>query len=362
MPFLPPRIHKTITPTVIELVRQQYLLREQDARRPCTGSFTRIYGLPCSHMLQSLKETRTLLGMNHFEDDHWRYYRRQGPSFEVATLAPRPHQHILDPPVIQGRGRPRRNESSTQRDPSAFERPVPATVVTTISTTTIVSTAITATTTTTTFCPPPLFPTFYLPPSLPSYLGERPVAGTTGIQTLADLLAQTSTATQQPIQQSTQQQSTQQQSTQQQSTQQQSTQQQSAQQPSRQLPTLDEFLIDLKRWQPLQSIPAYRDPNSLASYLAQTGQEDDPLEIVHAREMALATTGLYANCTPTMAYHLAIGNMNAFTAEKTRLGAPERLSEQLSEAPIHQPLKRVAAQKASAAWAGLSPRKRQRRQ
>ena len=66
--------------------------------------------------------------------------------------------------------------------------------------------AIAMTTTTTTFCPPPLFPRFYLPPSLPSYLGEWPVGGTTGVQTLADLLAQTSTATQQPIQQSTQQQ------------------------------------------------------------------------------------------------------------------------------------------------------------
>ena len=100
MPFLPPRIHETITPIAIELVRQQHILRQQDTRRPCTGSFTRIYGLPCSHTLQLLEETRTLLGMNHFEDDYWRYHRQQGPSFEVAALAPRPHQHILDPLVV----------------------------------------------------------------------------------------------------------------------------------------------------------------------------------------------------------------------------------------------------------------------
>ena len=78
--------------------------------------------------------------------------------------------------------------------------------------------------------------------------------------------------------------------------------------------------------------------------------------------MALATTGLYANCTPTMAYHLAIGNTDTFIAEKNRLGAPKRLSERPCEAPIHPAPKRVAAQRASAAWAELSPRKRQRRQ
>ena len=59
-----------------------------------------------------------------------------------------------------------------------------------------------------------------------------------------------------------------------------------------------------------------------------------------------------------MAYHLAIGNTNAFMAEKIRLGAPKQLSKQLSEA--HRAPKRAAAQKASAAWADLSPRKRQR--
>ncbi len=34
---------------------------------------------------------------------------------------------MLEPLRVQGRGRPRRNEASTRRDPSAFERPVPPT-------------------------------------------------------------------------------------------------------------------------------------------------------------------------------------------------------------------------------------------
>jgi hypothetical protein len=107
---------------------------------------------------------------------------------------------------------------------------------------------------------------------------------------------------------------------------------------------------DLKHREPLDSVQAYRDPNRLANYLAQTGQEDEPPEIVHAREMALAKTGLYANCTPIMAYYLAIGNQEAFLAEKTRQTAT-------NASPQRAP-KRAAAQKASAVWAELSPRKR----
>ena len=40
--------------------------------------------------------------------------------------------------------------------------------------------------------------------------------------------------------------------------------------------------------------------SSLSQHL-ETGQEDDPVELVKARNMALATEGLFASCTPTMA-------------------------------------------------------------
>jgi hypothetical protein len=79
-----------------------------------------------------------------------------------------------------------------------------------------------------------------------------------------------------------------------------------AQQHTRRLPTPDEFLADLKYRELLGSIQAYRNPNRLASYLAQTGQEDDAPEIVHAREIALAITRLYTNYISIMAYYLAI--------------------------------------------------------
>jgi hypothetical protein len=55
-----------------------------------------------------------------------------------------------------------------------------------------------------------------------------------------------------------------------------------------------------------------------------------------------------------MAYYLATGNQEAFLVEKTRQTATEVSTQR---AP-----KRAAAQKASTAWAELSPRERQRRQ
>jgi hypothetical protein len=103
----------------------------------------------------------------------------------------------------------------------------------------------------------------------------------------------------------------------------------------------------------------HRGPNGLANYLAQTGQEDDPREIVHAREMALATAGLFSDCTPTMAYYLATGNNNAFIRERNRVRASEGVSN--SEVSAHRAPKRAAALKASTVWAELSPRKRQKR-
>jgi hypothetical protein len=48
----------------------------------------------------------------------------------------------------------------------------------------------------------------------------------------------------------------------------------------------------------------------------ETGQEDDPVELVEARNMALATEGLFASCTPTMAWNYHFGDIEAFYAER----------------------------------------------
>lgn len=123
MQYLPPGIHLMVTPAAIELVREQDLLFQKHQSEgyipPCTGSFTRIHGLPCYH---EICRNQQGLQFSHFNDDHWRYQRQQGQS-----LPPRPYEHIREPRPAIPRGRPRRNEASTRRDPSQFERPVPPT-------------------------------------------------------------------------------------------------------------------------------------------------------------------------------------------------------------------------------------------
>lgn len=122
LPFLPCGVHQIITPPAIELVRQQYLLLKQRPRKPCTGTFKRIYGLPCSHILQASSGFGRKLDLIHFDEDHWRYRRQHSPNMAIA---PRQNQHILEPITVKARGRPRRNESSTRREPSSFERYIP---------------------------------------------------------------------------------------------------------------------------------------------------------------------------------------------------------------------------------------------
>ena len=88
--------------------------------------------------------------------------------------------------------------------------------------------------------------------------------------------------------------------------------------------------------------------------MIETGQERDHPDLVTARDMALAQTGLYADCTPSMAWNLHFGDKEAFYAEKfAQLDTQENVS-------TPRP-KRAAAIAAPEAWKGLSPRKRQRR-
>ena len=62
----------------------------------------------------------------------------------------------------------------------------------------------------------------------------------------------------------------------------------------------------------------------MGSYLTETGQEDDPLELVNARDVALAIAGLFA-CTPTMAWNYVFGDKEAFYAELFARAQAQRL-------------------------------------
>ena len=98
---------------------------------------------------------------------------------------------------------------------------------------------------------------------------------------------------------------------------------------------------------------------SATNFLAETGQEEDPAELVEARNMALATQGLFASCTPTMAWNYHFGDMEAFYAERfAQVDAQDALVEH-EEVPSPRP-KRAAAVAAPEAWKSLGPRKRRR--
>ena len=121
MPYLPDGVHKLITPAAIEHVRQQFELEErmtaENRDPPCSGMFKRIFGLPCRHTMRSVWRLGGKLEMRHFPDEHWHFNAQRQRSI---SLPPSQYQHVLNPPIIAGRGRPRQVESSTHRDPSAF--------------------------------------------------------------------------------------------------------------------------------------------------------------------------------------------------------------------------------------------------
>jgi hypothetical protein len=51
-------------------------------------------------------------------------------------------------------------------------------------------------------------------------------------------------------------------------------------------------------------------------FLAETGQEEDPAELVEARNIALARQALFSSCIPTMAWNYYSGDMEAFYAQR----------------------------------------------
>ena len=179
-------------------------------------------------------------------------------------------------------------------------------------------------------------------------------------------------------------------------------------------PTLEEFLADIERLRSQPTIQDWSDMSAILSHLARTGQERDPPELIQARAMALETTRFFAECTPIMAWNCHFGDREAYenerfrqalarnplrgssppgsprisaplaqrleqirdasrrtTAEGTPTQAPtqEEALQEPSLQPVQQPAwlsssqrpQRTAAKRASTAWAGLSPQKRQRR-
>ena len=77
--------------------------------------------------------------------------------------------------------------------------------------------------------------------------------------------------------------------------------------------------------------------------------------------MALATEGMFASCTPTMAWNYHFGDMDAFYTEKFAQVDAQDIRIEPRDVP-RQRSKRAAAATASEAWKGFGPRKRTSRQ
>lgn len=108
-------LHGWISHEAIKKVEEQRKLLEKTdppVSSVCTGTFTRSYGLPCVHKMKLLQDQNQGL---HIDDFHkqWRLIRN--------GAQPRP---ILEPSRVESgiRNRPTIAQSSTQREPSAFER------------------------------------------------------------------------------------------------------------------------------------------------------------------------------------------------------------------------------------------------
>jgi hypothetical protein len=107
-------------------------------------------------------------------------------------------------------------------------------------------------------------------------------------------------------------------------------------------------------------------------YLKETGQYDDPPELIFAREQALATEGKYASYTTRMVYNYHFGTHREFDRvlmlqawsrhpfNRTNTASRPVNPDTVPQRAMGGRPKRRAAEQASAAWAGLSPQKRQR--
>jgi hypothetical protein len=78
----------------------------------CTGTFSRSHGLPCAHILKALQEQGQTLRLEHFHP-HWHLSRH---GVHQVLLEPR---HRSD--RIAADSTTSKSQSSTQREPSAFE-------------------------------------------------------------------------------------------------------------------------------------------------------------------------------------------------------------------------------------------------
>jgi hypothetical protein len=137
LPILPAKINECITPYALAKVREQYELAkhsnfaERRRQRPCTGSFKKIYGLPCCHEIADALHIAPNWTVDRYDiDAHWYFERPQHRGPQPALRLPSPPgiriPLIREPLVVRSSGRPRADDRdrTTRRNPSHWEQPI----------------------------------------------------------------------------------------------------------------------------------------------------------------------------------------------------------------------------------------------
>ena len=142
--WMDPDINMKVVPLGLKKLKQQYELTLQPAfNHQCTGSFERTLGIPCGHTIRALMELDKKVSAAHF-DVYWLYNRpvpapdrlpdvpAQFGMIDLASIdpllpdpadiPPPPPPAVLPPLKIRAKGRPRKDDTSTKRLPSAWER------------------------------------------------------------------------------------------------------------------------------------------------------------------------------------------------------------------------------------------------
>jgi hypothetical protein len=238
-----------------------------------------------SYMLT--KTTGSKLQLNHLYDEQSCYERECGLSIHSS---PRPHQSALESLIAQIRGAPRKDEASSRRGPSAFEPYVSPSdlrlqpyyphegqtlteALQQVNISVTVSVPISA--------PDANAMTTYISISIPAPATLPPHTSLRSSPHIAIPVPVTIVSL-----------------------------------PVWQPRLLEEFSVDTgsRRSQPV--LYHCNDMLSAIKFLAETGQEEDPPELVETWNLTLATQGIFDSCTPTMARKYLIGDKEAFYAER----------------------------------------------
>ncbi|KAN0070757.1 hypothetical protein V8E54_010922 [Elaphomyces granulatus] len=137
LPILPARINESIAPYALLKVREQWELAKHEnfaqrrRERPCTGSFTKVWGLLCCHDIADALSIQPQWTLSRLDiDEHWYFERPQHRQPQPALRLPSPpavrQPLVQEPLVVRSSGRPRADDRqcTTRRDTSHWEQPV----------------------------------------------------------------------------------------------------------------------------------------------------------------------------------------------------------------------------------------------